>query len=151
MDDVKEVFGTIELIDALIENEIGFYNDSETDEERQKHLKNVNELIDRRAKIQELNNAESKTKIEADLKKKMNELDNKTKLEVASMEKEQKLFSNILTAVNIGTEMAIHGSKLYFATASMGDQRRFDASGYATINSPSSRFANSIATSVYKM
>ena len=135
------------ILEELIEDRVEAY--AQADEETKKEiLKELFSLYDKYDALTESENAAEKTRIEAELKAEMNRLDNETKMAVARIERNTKWLALGAEAIKTGCNIGLEGYRMNLYSAHLGDARRFDASGYSTINSTSSRMANQAAMRV---
>jgi hypothetical protein len=157
---MADLFDAKQNIECLIEERTEVYLQETDAEKKEKAFNQIVKLQEVLNAINENDNAVNKTKIEADLKEKMNKLDNETKmaiaqieannrLAVAKMERNCKIFAASSEMVSemarVGANVGMDKWKTDIYSAHLGDARRFDASGYSTINSTSSRMANTMA------
>lgn len=150
-EDVIVVDDDITLINALLAMTSESYANAEGQEDKKLYFHQMMELLEKKNKILEQRAFEEKTKIEAEMKLKMNELDNQTKLAQAKMERNMKILSGVMQGCDIAARVGMTGVKLRFAAANIGDARRFDANGYVTPSSNSSKLADRYAQQVFKL
>ena len=139
------VFDAKANLEELIYDRTEAYALTEDEAGKEKILKEILQLQAAHTAICENENAAKKTEIEAQLKERMNKLDNETKLAQARIERNMKWlqFGCDIAKAGANVGMEIHRINVY--SANLGDARRFDAGGYSTINSTSSRMANQLA------